>query len=778
VQLFLTACPLRTTDEKDTLIGDLLSKTEGSLRCPLDIYIIPTSGKPTDADCPETLWAFESSKRGTATFQTCLKFVIDEARKVTSDAPKRHLLKTYFRVTHFAPALTALHTLLEENKLEPDSVVVLATCFRELALRMAPGQLIGNSIKAALECSRQVFAWLDSKARESPDEVDDPEAALVRTVEFKEITDEQVLNEYRVGKRCDIVEFNASGDPMRAASSSEPRKTRQVKVWTASNCRENVRLLAMAMWGHYDHTGDFYVDFQDNIDSPANERRTPLVSRREFQRLLATANSHPHLRMTAPKDLQNCRTAITLSKDGYVSVFDQNEGYNKDVRPTTWNAISGTEMLDSSFIKTLEAALELISKERKMEGTWDLDDWHYIEKCQPLDVIPHEAIVICFDLSWSMDGKLGYDWTGAPNDFTKLAEIRQVFENVIARMRGYHLLSNFIGVVTFASKDHINITTDITQLSQLPEDFKDMMADKKTEGVTALWDAVDKAKDMLLAFKKSHSKAKLRIIALTDGHDNQSTKEPSDLCKDLYDAEIVFDSLAVGTGATRDLFNISKHTGGYAFRPTSRLLLYQIFLLEPFLDISARPDIERIPIADYSTSKPKEPDMKTMYDFPPCRPHPLEKGSYICLSDKRRFFATRSTPSLGQTRTSNFAQALLPDRRLHLDGLPTKTVHPSLLKSADTLSISSDRSTVSSGRILMKEIDFILANGESYFDVYINETDMSFWKVVMSGPKNSPYEKGSFVLSVSLTETFPQTPPLIRFLTPVLHPNITKVSSS
>ncbi|KAH8682836.1 ubiquitin-conjugating enzyme/RWD-like protein [Tricladium varicosporioides] len=74
----------------------------------------------------------------------------------------------------------------------------------------------------------------------------------------------------------------------------------------------------------------------------------------------------------------------------------------------------------------------------------------------------------------------------------------------------------------------------------------------------------------------------------------------------------------------------------------------------------------------------------------------------------------------------------------------------------------------------MKEVDFISQNQESYYDVYVNEAEMSFWKVVMQGPAGSPYGHGTFVLSVSLTDTFPQTPPLIRFLTPVLHPNVTK----
>jgi ubiquitin-protein ligase len=60
-------------------------------------------------------------------------------------------------------------------------------------------------------------------------------------------------------------------------------------------------------------------------------------------------------------------------------------------------------------------------------------------------------------------------------------------------------------------------------------------------------------------------------------------------------------------------------------------------------------------------------------------------------------------------------------------------------------------------------------------DVYINEADMTYWKVVMPGPVGSPYEKGTFVLSVQMTDSFPNIPPVVRFLTPILHPNVTKV---
>jgi len=75
----------------------------------------------------------------------------------------------------------------------------------------------------------------------------------------------------------------------------------------------------------------------------------------------------------------------------------------------------------------------------------------------------------------------------------------------------------------------------------------------------------------------------------------------------------------------------------------------------------------------------------------------------------------------------------------------------------------------------MNEIVAMTANENRWMEVYVNEMDMSFWKIVLEGPPSSPYEGGTFLLYVHMTETFPQTPPVVRFITPILHPNITKV---
>jgi len=41
-----------------------------------------------------------------------------------------------------------------------------------------------------------------------------------------------------------------------------------------------------------------------------------------------------------------------------------------------------------------------------------------------------------------MDDRLGYNWVGAENAFTKLDEAKIIIDNVIWRMLGYNLVNN------------------------------------------------------------------------------------------------------------------------------------------------------------------------------------------------------------------------------------------------------------------------------------------------------------------------------------------------
>lgn len=53
-----------------------------------------------------------------------------------------------------------------------------------------------------------------------------------------------------------------------------------------------------------------------------------------------------------------------------------------------------------------------------------------------------------------------------------------------------------------------------------------------------------------------------------------------------------------------------------------------------------------------------------------------------------------------------------------------------------------------------------------------NEDNIYKWIVIMKGPEKSPYEKGTFRLSIEFPPNYPFSPPLINFITRIYHCNI------
>ncbi|ODQ79966.1 hypothetical protein BABINDRAFT_36737 [Babjeviella inositovora NRRL Y-12698] len=52
------------------------------------------------------------------------------------------------------------------------------------------------------------------------------------------------------------------------------------------------------------------------------------------------------------------------------------------------------------------------------------------------------------------------------------------------------------------------------------------------------------------------------------------------------------------------------------------------------------------------------------------------------------------------------------------------------------------------------------------------EVDMHHWDCTISGPEDSPYEGGTWVLKIDVPPTYPTQPPKISFVTQIIHPNI------
>merc|ERR1719316_2317896 len=50
--------------------------------------------------------------------------------------------------------------------------------------------------------------------------------------------------------------------------------------------------------------------------------------------------------------------------------------------------------------------------------------------------------------------------------------------------------------------------------------------------------------------------------------------------------------------------------------------------------------------------------------------------------------------------------------------------------------------------------------------------DLHFWRVLLEGPNDSPFQGGVFALNVQIPQNYPLRPPQITFETPIYHCNV------
>ncbi|KAJ2625468.1 ubiquitin-conjugating enzyme E2 N [Coemansia sp. RSA 1358] len=76
---------------------------------------------------------------------------------------------------------------------------------------------------------------------------------------------------------------------------------------------------------------------------------------------------------------------------------------------------------------------------------------------------------------------------------------------------------------------------------------------------------------------------------------------------------------------------------------------------------------------------------------------------------------------------------------------------------------------------IMKEVERLNKDPVPGIEVDIVEGNIRYFNVIMAGPSQSPYEGGHFKLELFLPEEYPMSPPKVRFLTKMYHPNIDKL---
>ena len=297
-----------------------------------------------------------------------------------------------------------------------------------------------------------------------------------------------------------------------------------------------------------------------------------------------------------------------------------------------------------------------------------------------------------------------------------------------------HSTDGLIGLITFDSKP--KITQGITYAI---EDFRNSMNEMIAQGDTAVWDALALANDQLADYGQKYPNAKKRIICLSDGTDTDSGKKCYDVCEELIRAQVVMDSFCLGNDPSPELRAISYLTGGYKFLPKTLEQAMAICEMEPMLSQLERPAIERHVLVrplsqiEFSTlSKRATPDVVTRDVYPQRKQHPNLDDTFIALSD---------------LLTSAKGSALAPGDRANAN--------------------------MGIGRLLA-EVRNVAANSHPKYEVFVSESNMGFWKIVMEGAPEGPYSEGTFLLYLHMGDDYPALPPKARFCTPIIHPNINR----
>merc|ERR1711939_226550 len=101
-------------------------------------------------------------------------------------------------------------------------------------------------------------------------------------------------------------------------------------------------------------------------------------------------------------------------------------------------------------------------------------------------------------------------------------------------------------------------------------------------------------------------------------------------------------------------------------------------------------------------------------------------------------------------------------------------VHASI--SPQQLTLSKDN--MSTARLpprIVKETQRLISQPAPGISATPHQDNLSYFDVIIAGPSQSPYEGGIFKLELFLTEDYPMSPPKVRFLTRIYHPNIDRL---
>ncbi|XP_051741704.1 uncharacterized protein LOC127508105 isoform X1 [Ctenopharyngodon idella] len=333
---------------------------------------------------------------------------------------------------------------------------------------------------------------------------------------------------------------------------------------------------------------------------------------------------------------------------------------------------------------------------------------------------PKEAIVVLLDSSSSM----GEECFDKDCKMKRIEAIKEIFDSFANRCMAY----NFEQVICLVKFD--SVVKTLHTFTETVETFKEHVHGLQPSGATLLYDALNRGCKELNQIRQRFPDCRCRILCLTDGNDCGSMCMPVDTAKKLMASNIVVDAVLIGAVHNTELHGISNVTGGCCFKPETSKEALQLFEMETVLSTELRKEKKHFDISSINTVNDLNIFGMCGYDVKPEVKLPPQIHNSVTLTKnalKKRIMESKSGIFLEKDK-----RILEELKNLHCDPHPFCTVLPS-------------------------------------------ESDFTFWKILMRGPPDTPYEDGVFELYCEFGPEYPVKPPLVRFVTPVYHCNVNNV---
>ncbi|XP_056611898.1 uncharacterized protein LOC130428073 isoform X3 [Triplophysa dalaica] len=334
---------------------------------------------------------------------------------------------------------------------------------------------------------------------------------------------------------------------------------------------------------------------------------------------------------------------------------------------------------------------------------------------------PKEAIVVLFDSSSSMTEEC-YD---TATQMKRIEAVKQIFDSFSNRSMAYDL-PHIICLVKF----NTDVET-ILDFTENLETFKEQVHGIEASGYTRLYDALLHGISELEKVKQRFPACRCRILCLTDGNDYRSHNNPISVTNQLMDKKIVVDAVLIGKADNTVLHGISYVTGGYCFKPETAKAALKLLEMETVLSMEMRAERTDVPVSSVKTKTDlTRIFVKHGYDVEPQKKLPPQ------ITHKVNRTESVLKKKIKESRTGHFMER---------------------------------------HRRILEELKSLHCDPHPYCTVFPSETDFTFWRIIMKGPPETPYEKGVFELYCEFGSDYPVKAPLVRFFTPIYHCNINNV---